>query len=132
MDSTSSHHVPPGFENELNNVAIDFDGVINNFDKGWHDGTCYGEPLPGSINAIKSLSKKYNIIIFTAKAKKNRPLVNGKTGVELVKEWLEKYGLIDFVSEITSEKPRAKIYIDDNGYRFESWEKTLNDIEEIL
>ena len=132
MDSTSSHHVPPGFENELNNVAIDFDGVIHNFDKGWHDGTCYGEPLPCSINAIKSLSKKYNIIIFTAKAKKNRPLVNGKTGVELVKEWLEKYGLIDFVSEITSEKPRAKIYIDDNGYRFESWEKTLNDIEEIL
>ena len=132
MDSTSSHHVPPGFENELNNVAVDFDGVIHNFDKGWHDGTCYGEPLPGSINAIKSLSKKYNIIIFTAKAKKNRPLVNGKTGVELVKEWLEKYDLIDFVSEITSEKPRAKIYIDDNGYRFESWEKTLNDIEEIL
>ena len=88
MDSTSSHHVPPGFENELNNVAIDFDGVIHNFDKGWHAGTCYGEPLPGSINAIKSLSKKYNIIIFTAKAKKNRPLVNGKTGVELVKELL--------------------------------------------
>ena len=132
MDSTSCHHVPPGFENELNNVAIDFYGVIHNFDKGWHDGTCYWEPLPGSINAIKSLSKKYNNIIFTAKAKKNRPLVNGKTGVELVKEWLEKYGLIDFVSEITSEKPRAKIYIDDNGYRFESWEKTLNDIEEIL
>ena len=53
MDSTSSHHVPPGFENELNNVAIDFDGVIHDFDKGWHDGTCYGEPLPGSIEAIK-------------------------------------------------------------------------------
>jgi len=132
MDSTSSHHVPPGFENELNNVAVDFDGVIHNFDKGWHDGTCYGEPLPGSIEAIKILSKKYNIIIFTAKAKKNRPLVNGKTGVELVKEWLKKYNLLDYVNEITSEKPRAKIYIDDNGYRFENWEKTLNDIEEIL
>ncbi len=132
MDSTSSHHVPPGFENELNNVAIDFDGVIHNFDKGWHDGTCYGEPLPGSIEAIKNLSKKYNIIIFTAKAKKNRPIVNGKTGVELVKEWLEKYDLLDYVNEITSEKPRAKIYIDDNGYRFENWTKTLNDIEEIL
>ena len=132
MDSTSSHHVPPGFENELNNVAVDFDGVIHNFDKGWHDGTCYGEPLPGSIEAIKILSKKYNIIIFTAKAKKNRPLVNGKTGVELVKEWLEKHNLLDYVNEITSEKPRAKIYIDDNGYRFENWEKTLNDIEEIL
>ncbi len=132
MDSTSSHHVPPGFENELNNVAIDFDGVIHNFDKGWHDGTCYGEPLPGSIEAIKNLSKKYNIIIFTAKAKKNRPLVNGKTGLELVKEWLERYGLMDYVNEITSEKPRAKIYIDDNGYRFENWEDTIKDIKRLI
>ena len=124
--------MPPGFENELNNVAIDFDGVIHDFSKGWHDGTCYGEPLPGSIDAIKNLSKNYNIIIFTAKAKKNRPLVNGKTGIQLVEEWLIKHGLMDYINEITSEKPRAKIYIDDNGYRFETWDKTLSDIEEIL
>ncbi|MBT7523243.1 MAG: hypothetical protein HN651_01960 [Gammaproteobacteria bacterium] len=132
MDSISSHHVPPGFERELNNVAIDFDGVIHNFDKGWHNGTCYGDPLPGSLEAIRALSEKYNIIIFTAKAKSNRPLVNGKTGTELVKEWLEKYNVMQYVQEITSEKPRAKIYIDDNGYRFNSWDKTLKDLEEIL
>tara|TARA_Y100000389_G_C17449952_1_gene514088 strand:- start:474 stop:872 length:399 start_codon:yes stop_codon:yes gene_type:complete len=132
MDSTSTHHVPPGFEDELNNIAIDFDGVIHNFDKGWHNGTCYGDPLPGSLEAIRALSKKYNIIIFTAKAKSNRPLVNGKTGTELVKEWLEKYNVMQYVQEITSEKPRAKIYIDDNGYRFNSWDKTLKDLEEIL
>ena len=132
MDSTSPHHVPPGFEDELNNIAIDFDGVIHNFDKGWHDGTCYGEPLPGSLEAIKILSAKYNIIIFTAKAKKNRPLVNGKTGTQLVQEWLEKYDVMQYINEITSEKPRAKIYIDDNGYRFNSWKNTLRDVEEIL
>ena len=132
MNPKSSSHVPPGFENELNNIAIDFDGVIHDFSKGWHDGTCYGEPLPGSIDAIKNLSKNYNIIILTAKAKKNRPLVNGKTGIQLVEEWLIKYGLMDYINEITSEKPRAKIYIDDNGYRFETWDKTLSDIEEII
>ena len=132
MDLTSSHHVPPGFENELNNVAIDFDGVIHNFDKGWHDGTCYGEPLPGSLKAIELLSQKYNIIIFTAKAKSNRPLVNGKTGKELVREWLEKHNVMQYIQSITSEKPRAKVYIDDNGYRFSSSNKTLEDLEEIL
>jgi len=123
---------PPGFENEVNNIAIDFDGVIHTFDKGFHDGTCYGEPIPVSIDAIKDLSKKYNIIIFTAKAKPNRPLVNGKTGVELVKEWLDKHGILECVSEITSEKPRAKVYIDDHGYRFENWSDTLNFLENKL
>ena len=132
MNVISSDHVPPGFENELNNIAIDFDGVIHNFDKGWHDGTCYGEPLPGSLEAIKFLSKKYNIIIFTAKAKSNRPLVNGKTGIELVEEWLKKYNIMQYVKEITSDKPRAKIYIDDNGYRFNDWDKALKDFEESL
>ena len=56
----SNKEVPPGFEKDLNNLAIDFDGVIHNFDKGWHDGTCYGEPIMGSIEAIKELSNKLN------------------------------------------------------------------------
>jgi ribonucleotide monophosphatase NagD (HAD superfamily) len=119
------NHFPPGFESEKNNIAIDFDGVIHNFDKGYHDGTCYGDPIEGSLNSLKELSKTYNIIIFTAKAKPNRPLVNGKTGRELVSEWLEKYGVLDCVSEITSEKPRAMLYIDDNAYRFENWVDTI-------
>lgn len=123
---------PPNFEKDNNNIAIDFDGVIHNFDKGYYDGTCYGEPIPGAIDAIKHLSKDYKIIIFTAKAKPDRPLVNGKTGTELVKEWLEKYELLNYISEITAEKPRAKIYIDDNGYRFSEWEKTLKFIKEKL
>jgi FMN phosphatase YigB (HAD superfamily) len=75
---------PPGYEEQLTVVAIDFDGVLHNADKGWGNGTCYGDPLPGSIEAIKELSKKYKIIIFTAKAKPDRPLVNNKTGTELV------------------------------------------------
>ena len=116
---------PPGFADEANNLAIDFDGVIHNADKGFHDGTCYGDPLPGSLDALKLLATRYRIVIFTAKAKPNRPLVNGKTGTELVSEWLEKHEVLRYVAEITSEKPRAILYIDDNAYRFENWEETL-------
>jgi hypothetical protein len=119
------NHFPPGFNSEANNIAIDFDGVIHIFDKGYYDGTCYGDPISDSLEAIRELSKKYKIIIFTAKAKPNRPLVNGKTGTQLVEEWLDKYGVLNCVSEITSEKPRAFLYIDDNGYRFENWNDTL-------
>lgn len=126
----SNKEVPPGFEKDLNNLAIDFDGVIHKFDKGWHDGTCYGEPISGSLDAIKKLSKQYNIIIFTAKAKPSRPLVNGKTGTELVSEWLNKHKILQYVDEITAEKPRSQVYIDDKGYHFENWNDTLLYLEE--
>jgi hypothetical protein len=123
------NNFPPGFEKDAKNIAIDFDGVVHSFDKGYYDGTCYGDPLAGSLTAIKNLSKHYNIIIFTAKAKPSRPLVNGKNGTELVKEWLEKYGVMKYVSKITAEKPRAFLYIDDKGYRFENWENTMRFLE---
>jgi hypothetical protein len=127
----NNNNFPPGFENEANNLAIDFDGVIHNMNKGFHDGTCYGTPFPGSLKAIRKLSKKYRIIIFTAKAKADRPLVDGKTGIQLVKEWLDKYDILDCITEITAEKPRAILYIDDNGYRFKNWNDTLNFIEKL-
>ena len=55
--------------------------------------------------------------------------MNGKTGTQLVSEWLNKHGVLYCISEITSEKPRAILYIDDNGYRFNNWDNALNFIK---
>lgn len=123
---------PPGFETSRKTVAIDFDGVIHDAHQGWGDGTCYGDPIPGSIESIRKLAENYDIVIFTAKAKPDRPLVDGKTGVMLVREWFIKYNILDYIKNITSEKPRAEIYIDDNGYRFENWDDTLKFVENEL
>lgn len=123
---------PPGFENSKKTLAIDFDGVLHDAHSGWGDGTCYGDPLTGSLDAIKKLAQKYDIVIFTAKAKPDRPLVKGKTGSLLVREWLEKYEVLRYIKSITSEKPRAELYIDDNGYRFVNWQNTLKFIENEL
>lgn len=123
---TYNEQVPPGFEKDLRNLAIDFDGVVHNFDKGWHDGTCYGNPIPGSIEAIKELSKRWNLILFTAKVKPDRPLVNNKTGMELVQEWLIKHDIHQYFDYITCEKPRAEFYIDDKAIEFcNNWEEIL-------
>ena len=107
-----------------NQIAIDFDGVIHKNTKGFHDGTVYDEPVEGAIEAIKLLSQKYEIVIFTAKAKPDRPLVNGKTRAELIWDWLKKYDIQQYIKQVTSEKPRAILYIDDKAIRFESWEQT--------
>lgn len=109
-------------------IAIDFDGVIHSFEYGFHDGTIYGTPIKGSIESIKKLSEKYKIIIYTTKAKPDRPLVNGKTGIELVWDWLSKYGLKEYITDVTSEKPRAICYIDDKAIRFTDWNQTMNDL----
>jgi hypothetical protein len=122
----STNSFPPEYKDDINNLAIDFDGVIHTYDKGWHDGTCYGKPIPGALRSIRQLSKKYKIIIYTAKAKPDRPLVNGKTGIELVEDWLKKYKFYKYISKITAEKPRAFLYIDDNAYRFVNWDDTIN------
>ncbi len=114
---------------ESKNISIDFDGVIHDDCDGWGDGTIYGSLIDGAFDAIEKLSEKYNIVIFTAKAKSDRPLVNGKSGTELVREWLEKYDLMKFVSEITAEKPRAVAYIDDKGIRFNNWKDVISDLE---
>jgi len=121
--------IPPGHEKELNNIAIDFDGVIHTFDRGFHDGTCYGNPIKGVEDALKKISEKFNIIIFSSKVKPDRPLINNKTGMELVSEWLEKHNLKKYVTEITCEKPRAKYYIDDKAVEFVNWKSTLNKID---
>ncbi len=121
--------VPPGCEKDLNNIAIDFDGVLHNMDKGFYDGTCYGNPLPGSLKALEELSKRYNIIIFSSKCLPDRPLVNGKTGKELIIDWLIKYEVYEYVSDITHLKVRAKYYIDDKAIEFKNnWSEILGKI----
>ena len=92
-------------DENTNQIAIDFDGVIHGNSKGFYDGTVYDSPIPGSIEAIKLLSKKYTIILFTAKAKPDK--------------------------EVTYEKPRAVAYIDDHAIRFEDWDSCLSKLKDI-
>jgi hypothetical protein len=113
---------------ESRTIAIDFDGVIHSFELGFHDGTIYGTPIEGSIEAVRRIAEKYTVVIYTAKAKKDRPLVNGKTGTELVWEWLEKYNLKEHIADVTAEKPRCICYIDDKAVQFLNWNQALNDL----
>jgi len=119
-------------QTENNNyLAIDFDGVIHKNSKGFFDGTVYDSPIPGAIDAIKELSKTYTLIIFTAKVKPDRPLINGKTGEQLIWDWLGKYNLNSYIKEVTYEKPRAIAYIDDRAIRFENWSSCLSKLKDI-
>jgi phosphoheptose isomerase len=119
------------YPDEQINVGIDFDKVIHRCSKGYYDGTIYDDPVEGAYEALEKLSKRYTVIVYTCKAKPDRGLVNGKTGTELVWEWLKEQNMAQFVSKVTAEKPRARFYIDDKAIRFTDWESAFEIIEEI-
>lgn len=117
-DKIREHSYP----DEKINIGVDFDGVIHKCSKGYYDGTIYDEPVEGAYEALERLSSQYTVIMYTAKAKPDRGLVNGRNGTELVWEWLEKHDMAKFVNKVTAEKPRAVCYIDDKAIEFTDWD----------
>ena len=113
------------YPDEKINIGIDFDGVLHKNSKGFYDGTIYDEPVQDAAAALAELSKKYVIIVFSSKARQDRMLIDGKTGTQLIWEWLEKYNLSQYISSVTAEKPRAVAYIDDKGIEFNNWSSCI-------
>ena len=48
-------------------VAVDFDGVIHTYDKGWQDGAIYGEPVHGAFEGLRALMSRYAVFIHTSR-----------------------------------------------------------------
>lgn len=118
----------PVYPNAYKTLALDFDRVIHRNSMGFHDGTVYDEPVDGVKDALEVLSKYYIIVIYTCKARLDRPLVNGKTGSCLIWEWLEKHDLAKYIKEVTATKPVATLYVDDKGVTFTNWNDVLDKI----
>lgn len=118
------------FNDETYQIGIDFDGVVHKNSKGFFDGTVYDEPVEGIIDLLNLLSEKYKLVLFSAKARKDRMLINGKTGVELIEEWLIDKKLRHYFTDITAEKPRAVCYIDDKAIRFTNVSKCIDELRE--
>lgn len=116
-------------------VAVDFDGVIHSYEKGWHDGTIYGSPIDGAFEGIIRLMDEYAVFILTTR------------GAESVSEWIQlnsnipcvvhvnplmKFWNIQGELLITNRKFPAVAYIDDRAVRFFTWKQTLLTMQEIV
>lgn len=108
----------------MKTVAIDFDGVIHKYSKGWQNGEIYDEPIKGAFEAIMKLYKTgWTIAIFTA-----------RENLTPVEKWFWKQYDKAFPNSehipitITNKKPPATWYIDDRAIAFTNWADTLNKI----
>ena len=103
-------------------IAIDFDGCIHAYTRGWRRGELYDIPVPGVFQTIQYLQEKgYKIVILTV-----RDPAQHKAIKQWCEMWAERRGLVFKDVEITNMKPRAVAYIDDHGIRFTTWQDMAN------
>jgi len=133
-------------------IAIDFDGVIHKYSKGWQDGTCYDEEVEGAFKAIDLLMTKYTVFIFSTRSSKQikkwlipRIMQQGAGEnpndpqdwtwpkytftCERIPFWVKFWNKKNVLG-ITKRKLPAMVYIDDRAMRFEGdWGKTLHELK---
>lgn len=130
-------------------IAVDFDGVIHAYSRGWADGSIYDQPMPGALDGLRDLLDHDAVFVFTAR------------DPEQVAPWLERYGfdvttdqscpdcppfgvtticttckgtrLLTFWNQrgrllVTNRKLPATAYLDDRAVRFETWDQALADL----
>jgi len=118
-------------------VAVDFDGVLHSYDKGWHDGTIYGDWKPGAVVALSQLMQRYAVFIHTTRdAKQVARWIEQKSGYAF--ECTTRVPRSGFWNEqgvllVTDRKLAAIAYIDDRAVRFTNWPDALTavDIEPV-
>ncbi len=64
----------------MSTVAVDFDGVIHAYSRGWQDGSIYDPPLPGAVEALQALMAEHAVVVITTREP------------EQVMPWLEGLG----------------------------------------
>ena len=121
-------------------IAVDFDGVVHGYSRGWQDGTIYDEPLPDAILALELLMKRDAVFIHTTRNAKQVARWIERTSwhhidctTHLPRTWYgrrkpfwDTRGLL----LVTDRKLPATVYIDDRAHRFETWAKTMVDLGE--
>lgn len=123
----------------IQTVAVDFDGVIHRYSKGWHDGTIYDEPVPGAFEGLLGLMQRYAVFIFTSRDPHSVAgwIVEHQTGLPVAIDlpedilrgplpqfWTTKGSLL-----VTNRKLPAIAYVDDRAIPFISWNEVESQIE---
>lgn len=99
-----------GAEDERIVIGLDFDGLLHDY-AGWDGPVPTGGIVPGAKEFVHWLiQRNYKPVIFSSRA--NHPM--GKSAIEA---WLVQWGFPPL--DVSLQKPEAKLYVDDRGFRFE-------------
>jgi hypothetical protein len=134
-------------------VAIDFDGVIHKYSRGWLDGKIYDEPVDGAFEFIQyCVENCIGVFIFSTRSPRQikKWLIEQCSYAEDIDyhEWIYKFRPViipfwkKFWNEVDSSatmtnpakigiskrKLPANIYVDDRAFKFDNNWDILKDL----
>jgi hypothetical protein len=120
-------------------IAVDFDGCIHSYERGWQGGEIYGTVVPGFFDWLFATLPRFEVVIHSSRA--NRP-----AHVAAMHGWIQfhyhawremqpdptRYPL-HLGLEIRAEKPPAWLTIDDRCIRFDGhWDELALTVPALL
>lgn len=101
-------------------LAVDFDGVLHLYTTEWSGIDIIPDPpVPGAVEFITAAVKRFDIVVFSVRA-------DSGPGRVAIQTWLKQHGFPEV--RVTALKPKAHVYLDDRGWRFEG---TFPSVEEL-
>jgi hypothetical protein len=138
---------------EKKTFAIDFDGVVHKYSKGWQDGSIYDGEMESALKSIgKIFARGHRAFVFSSRSSRQiNSWLNDQLwywdafnqtptlGDDLEKVYIygyrscvipfwKKFWDVDNTLGVTKRKLPAHVYIDDRAYVFQDWEETLYDL----
>lgn len=112
-------------------IAVDFDGVVHAYSRGWQDGSIYDDAIPGAFDALRRLMRRYAVYVHTSRDSSDvAHWINARSGIPTtysIAPAVEFWDRQDAIY-VTKTKLPAVAYIDDRGIRFTDWDNAFHDL----
>jgi hypothetical protein len=118
-------------------IALDFDGVIHSYERGWQGGKIYGTLMPGADEGIKAVMAEEATFVLTAREDLGdvAQWIEEQTGISTLvddsyegRHFWNKRGVL----LVTNKKYPARAYLDDRAVLYTKsggWTQALQDLE---
>lgn len=109
----------------MSTVAVDFDGTIHPYTKGWIGSTPEDEPpIDGAIEFLAQLrSDGYRVVIFSTRC-------DNPEGLKATVRWLDKWSIP--YDAVTCQKIPAVAYVDDRAVPYlGNWEDARAGVDRL-
>lgn len=106
-------------------ICLDFDGVLHGYRNGFTPGAPPDDtPVEGALAFVRGVLRAgFKVYVLSARFDREENLL-------YVRQWLTRNGFPAASMTLVTTKPKACLYVDDRGFRFEgpqSWQ-TINEM----